>query len=109
MKKAAINHDELRRLIGVVEAARAGIPPVELVPHAEMRASVEAHRAGAKAAFERLAEREGAKVRDNWNGAQIILGGIKATSTSGPAGALSNWVRAAELKLSAEARLAAKG
>lgn len=103
MKKVH-DHHELRRLIGVVEKLRADIPTISIEPWAKHHASMLAHRMAATAALEKLAEKEGAKTRDNWNGTFIILAGIKSSSTSGPAAALANWQRAAELKLKMEAR-----
>lgn len=37
-----------------------------------------------------------AKVRDEWNGAALVLLGIRVTCTSGFVGACHNWLRRAE-------------
>lgn len=60
----------------------------------------EAKRAAYRAAIDRLkadtADAWGAKIRDEWNGAALVLLGIRVTCTSGFVGACQNWLRRAE-------------
>ena len=51
----------------------------------------------------RLKDTLGARVKDEWNGAAVTIAGIRATSTSGLDGALSNWLAAADKRLAKEA------
>ena len=39
-----------------------------------------------------LSKKFGASVNDRWDGARVRIGGTSASSTSGLAGALSNWL-----------------
>lgn len=99
----ASNHDELRRLIGVVEAARADIPALTTTPLADLATRPKSpHRRACEKIFHRLASREHAEIRETMDGTQVILAGIKARSRRGPDAALCNWQRAAKLKLKME-------
>lgn len=51
----------------------------------------------------RLQSKLGARIDDRWDGASVRLAGIRSSSTSGLAGALRNWIRAAEKRLEKEA------
>lgn len=102
----ATKHDELRRLIGVVEAERAGIPALGNTVAAEwMTYPKTEYRKASEKAFHRLASRERAEFRDPFDGLEMTLAGIKAKSTRGTDALFANWVRAAELKLNAEVKL----
>jgi len=50
-----------------------------------------------------LRSKHGAHVNDRWDGATVRLAGIRSSSASGLAGALRNWLRAAEKRLEKEA------
>lgn len=50
-----------------------------------------------------LQSRLGARINDRWDGASVSLAGIRSSSTSGLAGALRNWIRAAEKRLEKDA------
>ncbi|KAB2855960.1 MAG: hypothetical protein F9K43_27590 [Bauldia sp.] len=50
-----------------------------------------------------LQSRLGARIDDRWDGASVSLAGIRSSSTSGLAGALRNWIRAAEKRLEKDA------
>lgn len=57
-----------------------------------------------KAAHERLAcsivrNLPKAKITDRWDGCKVSIAGIRASSTSGLHGALTNWIAAARRKL----------
>lgn len=47
----------------------------------------------------RLKTEVGASINDRWDGANVRISGIRSTSTSGLAGALKNWLRAADARL----------
>ncbi|TPW33226.1 hypothetical protein FJU08_01280 [Martelella alba] len=97
--------NDLERMIRVVGEKLASIPPIKSDPYERYFESQKAHRAAAQQAFAALEAEAGAQTADNWNGAMIRLCGIRSTSTSGVAGALNNWIKAAKLKLAAEQRL----
>ncbi|TCT34630.1 hypothetical protein [Martelella mediterranea] len=95
------NAGELRRLIGAVEAQKAGIPSIEIDNY---ELSSQAHRLAGMAALAHLVSAEGAKVNDGTERTIFSLAGIKASSTSGTPAVLSNWIAAAKLKLKMENR-----
>lgn len=45
----------------------------------------------------------GARIDDRWDRAAVRIAGVRSSSTSGLAGALGNWIRAAEKRLEREA------
>jgi hypothetical protein len=45
---------------------------------------------------ERLAQSTGARVTERWDGARVRIDGIAATSTTGAASALRNWLKKAK-------------
>lgn len=49
----------------------------------------------------RLAAQFGARIGDRWDACRVNLAGVSASSTSGMASALRNWLRAAERRLAA--------
>lgn len=51
----------------------------------------------------RLTGELGARITDKWNGARVRIGGVTASSTTGIAGALRNWITAARKRLAKEA------
>jgi len=57
------------------------------------------HRAEMEQLANRLTSDFDAKISDKWNGARVRIGGVTASSTSGIAGALDNWLRAARSRL----------
>ena len=54
------------------------------------------HRTQMEALAKRLTAQFGARCNDRWDGARVRLHGITSTSTTGIAGALRNWLRAAK-------------
>lgn len=61
------------------------------------------HRLAMQQLAGELAARFGLKVDDRWDGARVRMGGLAASSTSGVAGALRNWLTAARKRLAKEA------
>ena len=51
-----------------------------------------------------LQSKLGARIDDRWDGATIKLAGVRSSSTSGLAGALRNWLRAAAKRAEREDR-----
>ncbi len=66
------------------------------------------HRFEVDRVARRLEEEVGARFRDRWDGAAVRISGIRSTSTTGVAGALRNWLKAARRKI-AEAQDACSG
>lgn len=71
---------------------------LDVKPHA----SSEQFRAAARTATAQL-NGFGFTVRDDYRGAAISFGGIRATSTANIGRAMTNWLRAAEAKIGAAA------
>jgi hypothetical protein len=57
------------------------------------------HRARMDELATLLSDRVGAAVDQRWDGARVRIGRVSATSTSGLAGALRNWLAAAEKRM----------
>lgn len=60
------------------------------------------HRAAMETLADQLRGDVGARITHRWDGAAVTLAGIRSTSTSGLAGALQNWLRAARRKAGLE-------
>ena len=52
---------------------------------------------------QRIETQHDGRLRDQWNGARVRIAGVTASSTSGLAGALRNWVSAARKKALSDA------
>lgn len=95
MSKRPLDLDNLRRLVGVVDTALAGLPAVD---HSRYDSHAE-HRRAAHAALDTLASTEGARWKDKGSELAVTLGGLRASSTSGAQAALRNWRASALLKI----------
>lgn len=56
------------------------------------------HRAAMASLADLLEARVGARINSRWDGCRVRIAGVVASSTSGLAGALANWLRAARAK-----------
>lgn len=95
MSKRPLDLDNLRRLVGVVDAALAGLPAVD---HSRYDSHAE-HRRAAHAALDALARTEGARWKDKGSEHSVTLAGVRASSTQGAAAALRNWRTSAIQKI----------
>lgn len=57
------------------------------------------HRDAMEALSARLSSQLGARIANRWDGARVRIAGVAASSTSGLAGALHNWVKAAKKRV----------
>lgn len=95
---ARIDRQELRRLIGIVRSKLSEIPSFGGSDNASWD-TANSHR---EAVVTEIVAATGAVLlAAHWDGVSVKLAGIRATSTSGPQGALRNWATAAEKRLAA--------
>lgn len=95
MSKRPLDLDNLRRLVGVVDAILDSLPAVD---HNRYGSHAE-HRRAASAALDDLARTEGARWLDKGSELSVTLGGFRASSTQGAAAALRNWRTSALQKI----------
>lgn len=90
---------DLKEALSVVESAlcsaEAGVGPFS---HGD-RDWWSRHRAAMEQCAAQLTARLGARINDRWNGCSVRIAGLSSTSTSGMAGALRNWMAAAERRI----------
>ena len=64
--------------------------------HADISGGHRRRQAETDAMCERIATRTGARITERYDGARVRIDGIAATSTSGAAAALRNWLKKAK-------------
>lgn len=89
--------DELRWLIAKAKAAKLEIAKLDL--------PMDAYQSETRRIAKTLAEEEGGRFHQDWNGYRLRLGGVTSSCTSSVHGLLFNWLSAAERKLDALATL----
>ncbi|MCJ8143836.1 hypothetical protein MKI84_13005 [Ancylobacter sp. A5.8] len=87
--------DELLKLIHLLKDRSAALPAAT----GSDLASIQTRRDAILQLIGDLERGHGAKFNTRWNGATLVMAGIRATSTSGPAGAMQNWITAAYREL----------
>jgi hypothetical protein len=97
---------ELKAALTLVE--RRGIAPLKRVNAFQTGADWSAYIARRDEVETQVAEaleQQGARIKREWNGAQIRMCGLMARSTTGLLGALQNWRSQAEAKLKENRRV----
>ncbi|CAA0128974.1 Uncharacterised protein [Starkeya nomas] len=95
MSKRPLDIANLRRLVVIVEVILDKLPPID----SSRFASYSEHRKAAEAALDELARTEGARWRETGADVALFLGGFRASSTGGAAGAMRNWITSARAKI----------
>lgn len=88
-------HENLARLCRLIAEKCDGLPPYDYREDAAVRL----HRDAVTALASELATAEGAAIRESGSAMSVRLAGIRATSTMGLLGALSNWRAAAQKRI----------